>query len=69
LNAEDPDVYDTDRVNKITVTVINGKDLKIIDASGVTNITGFSLNAASATASTVSVGGKNFAISKLPTEN
>ena len=69
LNAEDPDVYDTDRVNKITVSVINGKDLKIIDASGVTNITGFSLNAASATASTVSVGGKNFAISKLPTDN
>ena len=69
LNAEDPDVYDTDRVNKITVTVINGKDLKIIDASGVTNITGFSLNAASATASTVSVGGKNFAISALPAEN
>ena len=63
LNAEDPDFYDTDRVNKITVTVINGKDLKIIDASGLTNLTGFTLNPATATASTVSTGGKNFAIS------
>ena len=69
LNAEDPDLYDTDRVNKITVTVINGKDLKIIDASGLTNLTGFTLNPATATASTVSAGGKNFAISALPPEN
>ncbi len=69
LNAEDPDFYDTDRVNKITVTVINGKDLKIIDASGLTNLTGFTLNPATATASTVSTGGKNFAISALPADN
>ena len=69
LNAEDPDVYDTDRVGKIIVSVTNGKDLKITDSSGVTNITGFSLNAASATASTVSVGAKNFAITALPTDN
>ena len=69
LTTDYPDVYNSDRVNKISVTVINGKDLKIVDASGATNITGFSLNAASATASTVSVGGKNFAISALPTEN
>ena len=69
LTAEDPGVYDTDRVNKITVSVINGKDLKIVDASGMTNITGFSLNAATATASMVSTGGKNFSITSLPTEN
>ena len=69
LTAEDPGVYDTDRVNKITVSVINGKDLKIVDASGMTNITGFSLNAATATASMVSTGGKNFSITTLPTEN
>ena len=69
LTAEDSDVYDTDRVNKITVTVINGKDLKIIDASGLTNLTDFTLNPATATASTVSAGGANFSISSLPTEN
>ena len=69
LTADFPDIYNSERVNKITVSVINGKDLKIVDASGMTNITSFSLNAASSTASTVSVGGKNFAISALPAEN
>jgi flagellar hook-basal body protein len=57
-----------ERVNKITVSVINGKDLKIIDTSG-TNIINFSLTAETLTASTVSTGGKNFTIAALPADN
>ena len=68
LKATDSNVYDDERVNKISVTVINGKDLKITDTSGF-NITNFSLTAETATASTVSTGGKNLKLAALPSDN
>ena len=68
LQDTDPTVYTDERVAKITVSVINGKDLKIIDSSG-TNITNFSLTADATTASKVSTGSRNFLIEALPADN
>jgi len=68
LQDTDPTVYTDERVAKISVSVINGKDLKIIDSSG-SNITNFSLTADATTASKVSTGSRNFLIEALPADN
>ena len=64
LKASDANAFNDTRVALITVSVINGKDLKITDAGGAA-ITGLTLNAKASAAATVSVGGKNYSIPKL----
>jgi flagellar hook-basal body protein len=62
LKASDATTFNDTRVSQISVSVINGKDLKITDAGGA-DITGLTLNAKALAA--VSVGGKNASIPKL----
>ena len=64
LKASDANAFNDTRVALITVSVINGKDLKITDAGGAA-ITGLTLNPKASAAATVSVGGKNYSIPKL----
>jgi flagellar hook-basal body protein len=62
LKASDAITFNDTRVSQISVSVVNGKDLKITDAGGA-EITGLTLNAKALAA--VSVGGKNASIPKL----
>ncbi len=62
LKASDATTFNDTRVSQISVSVVNGKDLKITDAGGA-DITGLTLNAKALAA--VSVGGKNGSIPKL----
>ena len=64
LKASDANTFNDTRVALITVSVVNGKDLKVTDAGGA-DIKGLTLNAKASTAATVSVGGKNYSIPKL----
>ena len=63
---QDPINFDQARINKISVTVVNGKDLKITDLGG-SEIKAFSLkvNPASSNALSVSAGTKNISTSPL----
>ncbi len=62
LKASDATTFNDTRVSQISVSVVNGKDLKITDAGGA-DITNLTLNAKALAA--VSVGGKNASIPKL----
>jgi flagellar hook-basal body protein len=64
LKASDATSWDDTRTGKISVSVINGKDLKITDAGGA-EITGLELNAKASAAATVSTGTKSASIPKL----
>jgi hypothetical protein len=64
LKASDANAFNDTRVALITVSVVNGKDLKITDAGGA-DITALALNAKASAAANVSVGGKNYSIPKL----
>jgi len=64
LKAGDATTYTEARLSQISVSVVNGKDLKISDSGGA-DITGLVLNAKASAASSVSVGGKNYSIAKL----
>ena len=64
LKASDANAFNDTRVALITVSVVNGKDLKITDAGGAA-ITGLTLTAKASATATVSVGGKNYSIPKL----
>ena len=64
LKAGDATTYTDARMSQITVSVVNGKDLKISDSGGA-DITGLVLNAKASAAASVSVGGKNCSIAKL----
>ena len=56
--------WDEARVNKISVSVINGKDIKISDSGG-SDIKDLNLTAKQSAEKLVSVGGKSLSISKL----
>ena len=56
--------WSEDRVKKISVTVINGKDLKISDAGG-SDLTAFALTPKPSAIDLVSVGAKSFSTTKL----
>ena len=64
LKASDANAFNDTRVALITVSVVNGKDLRITDAGGA-DITGLALTAKASAAANVSVGGKNYSIPKL----
>ena len=64
LKASDANAFNDTRVALITVSVVNGKDLKITDAGGAA-VTGLTLTAKASATATVSVGGKNYSIPKL----
>jgi flagellar hook-basal body protein len=64
LKTSDGTAWDDTRTSKINVSVVNGKDLKIIDAGGA-EITGFELNAKASAAATVSTGAQSYSIAKL----
>jgi len=64
LKASDANAFNDTRVALITVSVVNGKDLKITDAGG-NDFTGLTLNAKASAAANVSLGGKNYSIPKL----
>ena len=65
-NLQDPVKFPDARINQVSVSVINGKDLKITDLGG-SEIKAFSLkvNPASVNVSSVSAGGKNVSLSPL----
>ena len=65
-NLQDPVKFPDARINQVSVSVVNGKDLKINDLGG-SEIKAFSLkaNPASANVSSVSAGGKNVSMSPL----
>ena len=65
-NLQDPVKFPDARINQVSVSVVNGKDLKITDLGG-SEIKAFSLkaNPASANVSSVSAGGKNVSLSPL----
>jgi len=63
LKRSDATTWDDTRTSKISVSVINGKDLKITDAGGA-EITDFELTA-KASATTVSTGSQSYSIAKL----
>jgi len=69
-NLQDPVKFPDARINQVSVSVINGKDLKITDLGG-SEIKAFSLkvNPASVNASSVSAGSKNVGISPLASIN
>ena len=62
LKASDANLYDDTRIAKVSVSVVNGKDLKITDAGGA-DITGLTLIPKAGAA--VSVGAKTFSIPPL----
>ncbi len=64
LKASDATKWDDARVAKISVSVVNGKDLKVTDAGG-DDITSLKLVAKSSAAASVSTGSKSFSIPKL----
>ena len=64
LQDSDGVTWNESRVSKITVSVINGKDLKITDAGGAA-VTAFELTPKLSAATTVSVGSATLAIPKL----
>jgi flagellar hook protein FlgE len=62
LNSGDSAWKVTDRINKVTVTVVNGKDLKITDTGGA-DFSDLTLTPKDPT--TTSAGGRHFAVSAL----
>lgn len=64
LKTSDANTFNDTRVALISVSVVNGKDLKVTDAGGA-DITRLALTAKASAAASVSVGGKNYNIPKL----
>ena len=64
LKTSDGTTWDDTRTSKISVSVVNGKDLKITDAGGA-EITDLELTAKASAAATVSTGAQSYSIAKL----